>query len=142
MQKEIRFKTRNLSLRLTEEEFALLHEKFTASTFRHFADYVRALIFHTPVVTTVRSRSLDEFLPVAGGINEQLAGIRRDFSRAVKNLKERPATADITQALTGLHTVQQSIDQHIDDIRQLITKMYDDARLVKDLRRDEVHDRL
>lgn len=130
MKKERTFKNHSLSVRLTEEEWKLLHEKWNASTFRHFVDYIRALIFHTPIVTTVRSRSLDEFLPVAGGIHEQLARIRRDFTRAVKNLQERPPDAEITAALAELRAARLSVDEHIDAIRQQITKMYDDARLV------------
>ena len=135
-------KNHNLSVRLTEEEWKLLHDKWEASTFRHFVDYIRALIFHTPIVTTVRSRSLDEFLPVAGGIHEELAWIRRDFTRAIKNLRERPADAEITAALDSLQTTQVSVDRHIDSIRQLITKIYDDARLVQNVRGNEVDDRL
>lgn len=142
MKKEIKLKDHNLSVRLTEEEWKLLHEKWKASTFRHFVDYIRALIFHTPVVTTVRSRSLDEFLPVAGGIHEELAWIRRDFTRAIKNLRERPPDAEITSALASLQTTQLSADEHIDAIRQLITKIYDDARLVQEVRGHEVADRL
>ncbi|HEV2479742.1 MAG TPA: hypothetical protein VGS79_08750 [Puia sp.] len=142
MKKERTFKNRNLSVRLTEEEWKLLHEKWNASTFRHFVDYIRALIFHTPIVTTVRSRSLDEFLPVAGGIHEELAGIRRDFTRALKHLQERPPDAAITEALTSLRTAQFSVDHHIDAIRQSITKIYDNVRLVQDVRGNEVADRL
>ena len=142
MKKERTFKNRNLSVRLTEQEWVLLHEKYNNSTFRHFVDYVRALIFHTPIVTTVRSRSLDEFLPVAGGIHEQLAYIRRGFTRAIKDLRERPPSAEISEALAIIQLEALSVDKNIDAIKQLITKVYDDVRLVQTLRGNEIADRI
>lgn len=142
MKKEKTFKDHALSVRLTEGEWKLLHEKWKASTFRHFVDYIRGLIFNTPIVTTVRSRSLDEFLPVAGGIYEELGYIRRTFTRAVKELHERPSNAEIVEALATLQAAQVSVHGHIDAIRQLITKIYDDVRLDKVLRGNEVDDRL
>jgi hypothetical protein len=125
MMKKKAFKKHNLSIRLTEEEFTLLHEKWKETTFRAFADFIRALIFHTPLVQYSRNRSLDEITPILGGINDQLEGIRRDLARAVKDLRERPEKKEVTETLAVLRSAQFSAGRNIDEIKPVILKIYE-----------------
>jgi hypothetical protein len=129
-------RTRHMNIALTPEEQDLLLEKFKTTTFRVFSDYIRAVLFNTPIITRYHNCSLDEFVVLAGGVQGQLDAIRRSFTRAVKDLQERPAGQDITDTLTILLSAQFEVTANINEIKTFFLKIYEHARHDQNLRGD------
>lgn len=127
-------RTRNMNIALTPEEYVQLQANFKTTTFRAFSDYIRAVLFNTPVIIRYHNCSLDEFVVLAGEVQGQLDAIRRNFSRAAKILQELPPGQEITDSLTVLLSAQFEVTANINEIKTFLLKIYEHARHDKTLR--------
>jgi hypothetical protein len=121
--KEVR--SRNFTIRLTPEEYAGLQEKFKTTTHRVFSDYVRDLIHHRPVTTRYRSQSLDDFIPVALALKNELQTIGRNFNQAVKKLNQLPQAGDQKESIEYFAAEEFAVHQKIEEIKNSLTKIYE-----------------
>ncbi len=84
MERENSNRTRIIGLRLTNEEFRTVEQKWKSSTCRKLSDYVRHALFEKPVVTTYRNQSADDFLTEMAKLRGELNHIGNNFNQAVK----------------------------------------------------------
>jgi hypothetical protein len=137
MKKKKIYRDRLVKVYLTGEEYNLFEANFKATTFRVLSDYHRALLFGKPVGLHYRNRSLDEFLDVAGGIKVRLDAIDRNWARAIKELRERPPTAEGTGTLDFLLSEELAVREMLEDIKSTLLKMYENESQNKNVRGHE-----
>jgi hypothetical protein len=121
--KELR--SRKLTTRLTPEEYAGLQERFHTTTHRVFSDYIRDLILQRPITTRYRNQSLDEFIPVALALKNELQAIGRNFNQAVRRINNLPQAGDLKDSLEYFAAEQFAVQQKTEEIKNCLIKIYD-----------------
>src|SRR5450631_4533077 len=96
-------RSRDLHVRLSQDEHETLQRKFKTTTYRNLSEYHRALLMQKPVSVRVRNDSLDEFLPVALALKNELHSIAKNFKGAI--------------------SAEFSLTQKIEEIRTLLIKI-------------------
>lgn len=129
-------RVRQMNVALTVEEYDSLQSKCKATTFNVFSDYIRACLFQTPVIYKYHNCSLDKFVMLTGDLQGPLDAVRRDFSRAVKSLRELPPSDPVNATLAILLSTQFEIAQHIAGIKSIFLKLYENASHDQILRGD------
>src|SRR5580698_10441930 len=117
-------RTRHMNIALTPEEYDLLQTRFKATTFHVFSDYIRSVLFSTPVIVRYHNCSLDGFVTLAGGVQGQLDAIRRKFTQAIEALQNQNSTE--THAV--LLSAQTETTAQIREIKQFFLKIYEHVR--------------
>ena len=121
--KELR--SRKLTTRVTPEEYAGLQEKFRMTTHRVFSDYIRDLIHQRPVTTRYRNQTLDEFIPIALALKNELQAIGRNFNQAVRRLNNFPPGADLKDSLEYFAAEEFAVQQKTEEIKNCLIKIYE-----------------
>ena len=70
-------RTKKLTIRYTEEEYADLQRQFARTTATHLATYFRKVSLAEPVVIKTRNASFDEFLATVIPLQRELRALRR-----------------------------------------------------------------
>lgn len=123
--KQEELRTKNLTIRVSPEEYAGLQEEFRATTHRVFSDYIRDLIHQKPTTTWYRNKSLDEFLPTALALKNELQAIGRNVNQAVKKLNSQPPPAELKDIVDYFAAEEFSLRQKTEEIKNLLVKIYE-----------------
>jgi hypothetical protein len=125
MKQKEQIRTRNLTVRVSIKEYAALQEKFQSTTHRFFSDYIRAMIHQAPITVWNRSKSLDEFLPVAIAIKNELQTMGKSINHALKKLNTLPLDGDGKETLANLAEQEGILRQKIGEIKNTLIKMHE-----------------
>lgn len=93
MERENSNRSRRITLRLTEKEYAKIESQFKASTCRKLSDYIRRHIFSRPITSTYRNQSLDDLMEETVVLSSELRSIGNNINqiaRKVNTLKMIP----------------------------------------------------
>jgi hypothetical protein len=86
MEEQNKNRTRWVHLRLTTEEYDLLHKRFKKSTCPKISDFARKNLLQKPIVLKYRNESLDELMLELIQLRHELNAIGNNFNQAVKKL--------------------------------------------------------
>ncbi len=118
-------RTRRVTLRLTEKEYAKIERKWKGSTCRKLSEYIRKHLFSKPITTYYRNQSLDEFMNEMIRLRNELHAIGNNINQAVKKLhtlqqisefKNWIITNEIQQKI--LLNKEEEIKKHIQKITE------------------------
>lgn len=93
MERENSNRSRRITLRLTEQEYAKIESQFKASTCRKLSDYIRKHLFSRPITSKYRNQSLDELMEETVVLSSELRSIGNNINqiaRKVNTLKMIP----------------------------------------------------
>ncbi|GAB2769978.1 hypothetical protein GCM10027275_10710 [Rhabdobacter roseus] len=79
-------RNRWLHLRLTEQEYASLHQEYARTTDRKLSDFARRKLLGKPVTVLHRNQSLDGIGEELGRLRMELRAAGHNFNQAVKKL--------------------------------------------------------
>lgn len=86
MERENSNRSRRITLRLTEKEYAKIESLFKASTCRKLSDYIRRLIFSRPITSTYRNQSLDDLMEETVVLSSELRSIGNNINQIAKKV--------------------------------------------------------
>lgn len=112
-----------VNLNLTAEEYSLLEKKWKASLCTHLGVYVRNILFHQPVIQTVRNRSLDDLMQESIQLKKELNAIGNNFNKTTQNLPSLHQHADFKQWLITHALEKEILFNKIDEIKHHLHKM-------------------
>ncbi|MDP4244554.1 MAG: plasmid mobilization relaxosome protein MobC [Bacteroidota bacterium] len=116
-------RSRNMTIRVSPEEYASLQEKYKKTTCRSMSEWCRDLIFQNPVTVYYRNESLDEFLTLAIAIKNELQAAGRNLNQAVKKLHSVGQTTDIKPSIEWLEAETFSLNQKAEEIRRSLIQI-------------------
>jgi len=93
MERENSNRSRRITLRLTEKEYAKIESQFKTSTCRKLSDYVRRHLFSRPITSTYSNQSLDDLMEETVVLSSELRAIGNNINqiaRKVNTLKMIP----------------------------------------------------
>ena len=111
------------NIRLTEDEFKLLHSKLTTTTCRKISDYVRNVLFEKPVTVRQRNQSLDDLMDVLILLRNELNYLGNNFNQVVKKLNSIPASPEYSSWLPVAEDLQNKLLHKIDIIQSRIDQI-------------------
>lgn len=86
MERENSNRSRRITLRLTEKEYAKIERLFKASTCRKLSDYVRKNLFNKPITTTYRNQSLDDLMEETVVLSSELRAIGTNINQIARKI--------------------------------------------------------
>lgn len=118
-------RTQWLHVRLTLEEYQLLHQNFSGTTCRKLSDYARRILLNKPLTVTYRNQSLDELMTQLVGLQRELSSLSNNFNQAVKKLHTLDQIAEYKAWLIGYETEKKVLLSRVDQIRNCIHQIAD-----------------
>lgn len=74
-------RSKRYHLRLSPEELENLQTRYKESTCRSFNEFLLDVLLEKPVTIRYRSQSLDEFLPIAIDLKDELNAVGKNFNQ-------------------------------------------------------------
>jgi len=118
-------KTKRVTIRLSEQEYQLLTQRWKKSTTRKLADYVRRCLFEKPIVTTYRNKSQDDFMAEMMMLRKDLGGLANNFNQAVKRLNTFFHPQQAKTWIAGWESARLVLLSKIEQIKNSIGKIAD-----------------
>ena len=84
MERENSNRSRRITLRLTEKEYAKIESQFKASTCRKLSDYIRKHLFSRPITCTYRNQSLDDLMEETVLLSSELRSIGNNINQIAR----------------------------------------------------------
>lgn len=86
MERENSNRTRRITLRLTEQEYAKIEGKFKTSCCRKLSDFIRKHLFNKPIISTYRNQSLDDLMEETIILTSELRAIGNNINQIAKKI--------------------------------------------------------
>lgn len=123
MEEQNKNRTRWLHLRLTNEEYKILHKYFTKSTCPKLSNFARKNLLQKPIVMKYRNESLDELMIELIGLRKDLNAIGNNFNQAVKKLHTLVQISEFKHWITVYEQEKKVLHNSIDQIKKHIEKL-------------------
>ena len=79
-------KTKNITFRVSAEEYRQLQTNFRETTCRRFSDFIRKKLFSRTIIAAVRDRNMDDAMAAYAQIKKDFNGVANNFNQLVKKL--------------------------------------------------------
>ena len=123
MQEEKNNRNKWLHLRLRQNEYSAIHNRFKNTTCQKFSDYVRKVLMSKPIVTTVRNQSHDALMAEAIKLRNELNNIGNNFNQAVKKLHTLQQIHEFGYWINTYEKDNRIIQQKIDEVKKHIQNL-------------------
>jgi hypothetical protein len=123
MKEERKNREKWLHVRLTEHEFALITEQFSAATDQKLSDFARRKLLGKPVRVLTRNQSFDEATEQLARLRAELSRLAANYNQAVKKLNSLARIKDYEQWLLTYELDRRKLLTQVDKIAQLITQI-------------------
>ena len=105
-------KTKWLHVRLSEDEYGIVHKQFKNTTCRKLSEYVRNKMLEKHITTYYRNKSLDDFMAELIKLRADLNAVGNNFNQAVRKLnsmsvQDNPNSWALVYELTKNNVVKQ-----------------------------------
>ena len=114
-----------LHIRLTEEEYDNIHNKFEASTCRKLSEYARRVLLDKRIIVNMRNQSLDDFMAEMIRLRNELNSIGNNINEAVRKLHTLQKIDELKTWLILLETTRKILLEKTDNIKQKISQISD-----------------
>ena len=114
-----------LKLAVSPRELARITKELTNTTFRTRADFFRSRIFGDPETVFYRNQSLDEFLPLAVPLKNELTGIVKAIRESLSQLSTPDKPGDPVSVFPELQRGLLTLESKVDELRLDLIKIYE-----------------
>ncbi|EHQ27050.1 plasmid mobilization protein [Mucilaginibacter paludis] len=112
-----------LHVRLTEEEYQAIQDRFKKTTCRKLSEYTRKVVLAKPITTTFRNASLDDFMAEMIRLRGELNSIGVNFNQSVHKLHMSDTAAQIQSWILKQEVEKKILFNKIDEIKLGIKKI-------------------
>lgn len=123
MEEQSKNRTRWLHLRLTTEEYEVLHNRFKKSTCPKISDFARKNLLQKPIVKKYRNESFDELILELIQLRCELNAIGNNFNQAVKKLNTLTQIQEFKHWITTHELEKKVLFNSIDQIKKHIQNL-------------------
>jgi len=113
-------RTRWITLRLNEEEFADLQRRLKTTTCRRMSEYTRLLLFEKPVTVRQRNQSMDDFMEELIVMRSEINAVGNNFNQVVRKINSVKEIPKMDIWLQVAEKYQQSLLERIEGIQKRI----------------------
>lgn len=123
MERENSNRSRRITLRLTDQEYAKIESKFTASTCRKISDHIRRQLFNKPIITTYRNQSLDDYMEEIIVLNSELRAIGNNVNQIAKKINSLKLMPEFKMQLFMFEIESKRLFDKMEEIRNHTKKL-------------------
>lgn len=116
MERENSNRSRRITLRLTEKEYAKIESQFKASTCRKLSEYIRRHIFNRPITSTYRNQSLDELMEETVVLSSELRSIGNNINQIARKVNTLKMIPDIKGHLYLFEVQRKKLFEKMDEV--------------------------
>ncbi|WP_188220655.1 plasmid mobilization protein [Flavobacterium pokkalii] len=109
-------RTRRITLRLTEQEYAKIEAKFKASCCRKLSNYIRKHLFNKPIISTYRNQSLDDLMEETIVLTTELRAIGNNINQIAKKINSAKTITDFKAQYISFEQHREILFDKIDFI--------------------------
>lgn len=125
MEKKDSFRTRIIGIRLTNQEFEQIENKYKGSTAGKLSEYIRNVLFNKPITVYQRNQSLDDFMAEMIKLRAELNGVGNNFNQAVKKLHTLQQIEEFRDWIITYELDKKILLNKVDEIKNRINKIAD-----------------
>lgn len=111
------------NIRLTEQEFDLLHGKLQTTTCRKLSEYVRNVLFDKPITVRQRNQSLDDLMTILILYRNDLNSLGNNFNQVVKRINSVPVGPEFFGWLPVAESLQKELLDKIASFQKRIDQL-------------------
>ncbi len=115
-------RTKLITLRLTTEEYELVHSRFKTTTCRKLSDYLRKVLLTGKVTILTRNQSVDDFMAEMIELRNQLSAIGNNFNQAVHKLHILDKIPELLQWLINNELDKKIMMNKVEEIKNRINQ--------------------
>ena len=112
-----------LHIRLNEEDYNRINNKFSKSTCRKLSEYARRVLLDKAVTVNQRNQSLDDFMTEMIRLRNELNAIGNNFNQAVKKLHTLNQLTEFKTWLILNENNQKILVEKVDEIKSKINQI-------------------
>jgi hypothetical protein len=117
-------RSRQVTIRFSQEEYDLLLSKSKETTCRQLSEYLRDILNKGPVTVRHRNQSADDFLPVAIQLKNELNSIGKNFNQVTRLLHQTEPKMISKSQLENMEACQFSLMQKVDELKIKMQQIY------------------
>ena len=117
MERENSNRSRRITLRLTEKEYAKIESLFKASTCRKLSDYVRKNLFNRPITNTYRNQSLDDLMEETVVLSSELRAIGNNINQIAKKMNSFKTLSEFKTQVFWFEVDKKKLLEKIEEIK-------------------------
>lgn len=111
-----------LHLRLTEDEYMQLQERFLRTTERKLSRYARKVFLSKPINVLHRDASLDELIAVLVKVQNDLNGVTNNYNQMVHKLHVSNSYRELKQWVDMYEKEKIQLFSAIEKVKDIITE--------------------
>lgn len=114
-----------LHIRLKEEDYKIIHSKYSNSTCRKLSEYVRRILLDKSITVNKRNQSLDDFMTEMIKLRNELKAIGNNVNQSVKKLHTLDQISEFKTWIIINEKHQKSLLEKVEEIKSKINKISD-----------------
>jgi len=114
-----------LHIRLKEDDYNRINNKFSKSTCRKLSDYARRVLLDKVITVNQRNQSLDDFMTEMIRLRNELNAIGNNFNQSVKKLHTLTQFNEFKNWLIVNEDNQKILLQKVEEIKSKINQISD-----------------
>ena len=120
-----KIRDRWLTIRLNEDEYAVVESLCKNTTSNSLSEYARDVLLRKPVIVTYHNASADAFLSEMAQLKNELNAIGNNYNQAVKRLHTLDKIPEIKIWITLNTSGKDAFIKKTEEIKSLMNKLYE-----------------
>jgi hypothetical protein len=114
-----------LHIRLKQEEYNKIYNRFSKSTCRKLSEYARRVLLDKAITVNQRNQSLDDFMTEMIRLRNELNAIGNNINQSVKKLHTLDQLQEFKSWLNLNENHQKILLQNVEEIKSKINQISD-----------------
>jgi GTP1/Obg family GTP-binding protein len=115
-----------LHIRLKQEEYSKIHNKFSNSTCRKLSEYARRVLLDKVITINQRNQSLDDFMTEMIRLRNELNAIGNNLNQSVKKLHTLNQIHEFENWVIANENRTKNLLEKVDEIKNKINQISDE----------------
>jgi len=114
-----------LHIRLTQQDYKKINDRFSKTTCRKLSEYVRRVLLDKVITVNHRNQSLDDFMTEMIGLRNELKSIGNNLNQSVKKLHTLEQISEFKAWIIINEKHQQILEKKVEEIKAKINQISD-----------------
>jgi hypothetical protein len=114
-----------LHIRLTQQDYKKINDRFSKTTCRKLSEYARRVLLDKVITVNHRNQSLDDFMTEMIGLRNELKSIGNNLNQSVKKLHTLEQISEFKAWIIINEKHQQILEKKVDEIKAKINQISD-----------------
>lgn len=114
-----------LHIRLKEDDYKNIYQKYSSSTCRKLSEYARRVLLDKAITVNQRNQSLDDFMTEMIRLRSELKAIGNNLNQSVKKMHTLNQISEFKTWLIANGMYQKILSEKVEEIKSKINQISD-----------------